>query len=347
MTQIAPIFLTLGCFACCLLLAGLLWPQRGWLARNQRRRAIAARVLREDALKHLCKVEAGGRRPTLLSVTGSLQTNPERAAALLREMEQQGLVSYSSGDLRLTASGRAAGIHVIRAHRLWECYLADQTGLKEGEWHARAEQREHLMTPLEADALAARLGNPTHDPHGDPIPTSGGLLEPDAGQALATLDIGQPAILVHIEDEPENLYSQLVAAGLRAGMTLRVLEKDPRWVRFIANGEEHVLAPILAHQLEVLPLADSDPQALAATLADFAPGQRVTVLGLARSCRGPERRRLLDLGFVAGTLVAVEMISPSGEPTAYRVRSTLIALHREQARLVLVKPITGEESCLI
>jgi DtxR family Mn-dependent transcriptional regulator len=85
----------------------------------------------------------------------------------------------------------------------------------------------------------------------------------------------------------------------------------------------------------VLPLPEAEAADGVKTLADFKPGERATVLGLARSCRGPERRRLLDLGFVAGTAVEVEMISPSGEPTAYRVRGTVIALHREQARLVL------------
>lgn len=323
-----------------MLLAGLLWPQGGWVARTRQRRAITARVLREDALKHICKTEASGRRPTLQSVAGSLQLKPERAAGLLREMEQQGLVSYSSGDLQLTASGRSAGLHIIRAHRLWECYLADQTGLREGEWHARAERREHLMTPAEADALATQLGNPTHDPHGDPIPTSDGVLEPDAGQPLAALKVGEPALLLHIEDEPENLYAQLVAAGLRVGMQVRMLEKNPQQVRFLANGEEHLLAPILAHQIEVLPEPEPEPDEVAENLAGFVPGQRVSVLGLARSCRGPERRRLLDLGFVAGTTVEVAMLSPSGEPTAYRLRNTLIALHRQQAKLVMVKPAT-------
>ncbi len=340
MPAIAPVFLTLGILACALLLAGLLWPRCGWVARSKQRRSIAERVVHEDALKHLCKTEASGRRPTLQSVAGSLQVRPDRAAGLLREMEQQGLVSYSSGELCLTESGRRAGRHIIRAHRLWECYLADQTGLKEGEWHARAEQREHLMTPAEADALSTQLGNPTHDPHGDPIPTADGELEPDAGQPMATLAIGASADLVHLEDEPENLYAQLVAQGLRVGMTVRMLEKNEQRVRFLANGEEHEVAPILAHQIEVLPLPVPEPVETAATLAGCVPGQRVRVLGLARSCRGPERRRLLDLGFVAGTVIAVEMISPSGEPTAYRVRNTLIALHREQAKLVMVEPAT-------
>jgi DtxR family Mn-dependent transcriptional regulator len=318
------------------LVAIVWWPRHGLVAWRGKKRAAARQALREDVLKHLCKIAASGRRPTLQSVAGVLQLKASQAAGLLQEMELRGLVSFSSGELQLTPTGRKAGVHVIRAHRLWECYLADETGLRERDWHARAEHLEHRMTPAEADALATQLGNPTHDPHGDPIPTADGVLEADTGRPLATLEVGESAWLAHIEDEPENLYAQLVAKGLHAGMTVTLLEKSPQCVRFTANGDAHALDPILAHQLEVLPLAELAD--LPDNLAGFAPGRRVTVLGLARSCRGQERRRLLDLGFVAGTAVEVAMISPSGEPTAYRVRGTLIALHREQARLIMVEP---------
>jgi DtxR family Mn-dependent transcriptional regulator len=73
-------------------------------------------------------------------------------------------------------------------------------------------------------------------------------------------------------------------------------------------------------------------------LADLQPGQHGRVLGLTPACRGAERRRLLDLGFVPGTDVAVEMVSPGRDPTAYRVRGTLIALRREQAGLIRIAP---------
>jgi DtxR family Mn-dependent transcriptional regulator len=71
-------------------------------------------------------------------------------------------------------------------------------------------------------------------------------------------------------------------------------------------------------------------------LSGLKPGERTRVVSLSPACRGPERRRLLDLGFVPGTLVEVEMVSPGGDPTAYRVRGTVIALRREQAGLIRV-----------
>ena len=230
---------------------------------------------------------------------------------------------------------------MIRAHRLWECYLAENTGFQDADWHVQAEQREHLISPEEADALSAQLGHPTHDPHGDPIPSAGGMLESDAGQPLNTIQPGVVARIVHIEDEPASLYAPVVALNLRPEMTVQIREANAERVRFRAEGVEHELAPIVAHQVEVLPLSESEAERIPETLADYEPGRRAKITGLARHSRGPERRRLLDLGFVAGTIVEVERVSPSGEPTAYRVRGTVIALHREQARLVLVEPAEG------
>jgi len=312
------------------------WPGCGFLAWRRRHKAAGRQARVQDVLKHLCKTEAGGRRPTLQSVGGVLHAGPAETAGLLETMAGDGLIEFSAGELKLTPAGRKAGMHVIRAHRLWECFLADQTGLREGEWHARAERREHRMTPAEADELSALLGNPTHDPHGDRIPSADGRLEPDEARPLAALAPGELAMLSHIEDEPETLYARLAALKLRVGMIVRMLGQADGMVRFTANGDEFALEAILANQLEIVALPESAEAV--GHLAACPTGARAVVLGLARSCRGQERRRLLDLGFVAGSEVEVAMASPSGEPTAYRVRGTLIALHREQASQVMVNP---------
>ncbi|MCU0780153.1 MAG: metal-dependent transcriptional regulator [Akkermansiaceae bacterium] len=316
--------------------AAVCWPRHGLIAWRARRCAELRQARVDDVLKHLCKTEADGRRPTLASVAGVLRVDAARAAALLEEMATSGLVEFSSGEIRPTPQGRQAGTHIIRAHRLWECYLADETGLRESEWHAQAELREHRMTPAEADELSVRLGNPTIDPHGDPIPAAGGRLEGEKHRPLASLRDGESAVLAHIEDEPEGLYQRLAAHGLRVGMTVRMLEQSEGAVRFIADGETLTLEAILVNQLEVGPLPASG--ASGGNLAACPVGSRATVRGLAQACRGHERRRLLDLGFVAGTEVEVAMTSPSGEPTAYLVRGALIALHREQARQIIVEP---------
>ena len=194
------------------------------------------------------------------------------------------------------------------------------------------------MSPSQVAALSAQLGNPTYDPHGDPIPTAGGEFVKSEGQPLTDVRPGEPMRIVHLEDEPDAVYRQIVAEGLYPGMGLRVLEKDHERIRFWADGEEHVLAPSIAGNISVVPVpaAQVEEMPAAARLSSLKLGEKARILGVSRASRGNERRRLLDLGFVPGTVVEVAMVSPVNDPTAYRVRGTLIALRRDQANMIQV-----------
>jgi len=325
-------------FACLVVLAVLLWPRRGLWARWRLAQDLASRIRREDALKHILKSEANGRMATLNSLAGALQITAGAAAHLLEELEERELLSFEGGRLSLKPAGREMGLHVVRAHRLWESYLAENTGVPEIEWHPRAEEQEHLLTPQQTDELAAKLGHPTRDPHGDAIPELDGALEGDPGQSLNSVAAETPVLITHIEDEPETVYCQLVALGLRPGMRAFVIEKSATRIRFWVDGNEHILAPVLAQNVSVEPLPEFRTEDLVEQefLSDLRPGNSTRVVGLSPACRGQERRRLLDLGFVPGTPVEVDMVSPAGDPTAYRVRGSVVALRREQANLINV-----------
>jgi DtxR family Mn-dependent transcriptional regulator len=322
----------------------LFWPGRGVVPRWRRSRAMNDRIYREDALKHIHKLEMKGQPPTLQSIAGALGVGLNETAALIGEMEAAGLLRDKGGTPHLTPEGRAAALHIIRAHRLWEHYLAEETGYREADWHTLAEQQEHGLSADDLTQLASRLGNPIYDPHGDPIPAPGGELIPHGGEPLATLALDRPARIVHLEDEPETVYAQLVAEGLAPGMVVRVTAVTPKRVRFWANGDEHVLAPVVAANVFVRPEPVIE-QAVAMEgqpLCGLALGESAEVVALSPGLRGQERRRLLDLGLLPGTQVTAELRSPSGDPTAYRVRGAVIALREEQARLVRVKPVTNE-----
>lgn len=319
----------------------LLWPRHGVLARWRAARRLAPRVRREDAIKHILKCEVNGGEATIESLAGHLQIPTNQTVALLEDLENRGLLTYDGGRLRLKPAGRDLALHVIRAHRLWESYLSEETGVAEAEWHQLAERKEHLLSPQEADALAARLGHPTLDPHGDVIPEPGSAVPGDLGMSLNAAELNQPLRVTHVEDEPPAIYAQLTAQGIRPGMRGLLVEKLPHRLRFWAEGNEHVLAPVIANNISVEPLADYAAQDLLDEefLSGLDAGQRGKVLGLSPACRGPERRRLLDLGFVPGTEVLAEMKSPGGDPTAYRVHGTLIALRKEQAGLIRISSL--------
>ena len=121
-------------------------------------------------------------------------------------------------------------------------------------------------------------GNPTHKPHGDSIPTASGELVYHDGKPLSSQEVGQRLHVVHLEDEPESVYSQLIALGLHPGMEIQVLEIGQGLIRIWAAGDEHVIAPVLASNISVVPIAEPD-------LDDTGEGERLSDLGIGQSCR--------------------------------------------------------------
>ncbi len=330
-----------------LLLVLLFWPQRGLVPLLGRNLRHTGRVVAEDALKHLFKAHRAGRNGTLESLAGVLQLPRAKVARLVARLEASGLLRTTEQGLALSEEGRDYALRIVRSHRLWERYLADRTGLTPAEWHEEAEKREHTLTPADAETLSARMGHPRYDPHGDPIPTEGLKMPPAKGRALTSLEPGDTALIVHLEDEPRETYQLLVEQGLAPQMEVRFLEAGPSRVRFLGEGREHSLAPIAAANITVVPIDSVDEETLLAgrrTLASIPLGGSAEVLGIAAACQGGQRRRLLDLGVVPGTTVKAEFSSSGGDPTAYRIRGALIALRRQQAEWIYVTPaqVTAE-----
>ncbi len=314
----------------------IFWPDRGPFWRWQRARDMTARVLSEDALKHIQQCEFHGDRASVKSLAGALNISPNQVTDVITRLEEHGLLQIEGTEFLLTSSGREYAMRVIRAHRLYERYLAEATGFDESEWHERAERIEHQLSSEEVAALSIQLGNPTHDPHGHPIPSALGEMVYHNGKALPTMEANKPYRIVEIEDQPEVVYAQLVAEGLHPGMEILLTENSPQRVRFWVGDEEHILAPIMATNIEVLPLeeelkADELP---GEPLVNLKPGEAARVIGLSPRIRGAERRRLMDLGILPDTVIEVEMVSAGGDPIAYRVRGAVIALRKSQAELI-------------
>jgi DtxR family transcriptional regulator, Mn-dependent transcriptional regulator len=323
------------------------FPERGLYWRWQRARELTDRVLREDALKHICQSEIHGGKSTVQSLAGALNVSPNQVAQVLGSLQTRELLELRGSDFNLTPAGRDYALRIIRAHRLYERYLAEETGFSEAEWHDQAHRYEHQLTPDEIESLSARLGNPTYDPHGDPIPTSSGdVVYQQDRIPITALEVGKPARIVHLEDEPEVVYSQLVAEGLYVGQVVRLLEVSTQRIRLWGANDEHVLAPLVAANISVVPIPQELEQQAppGKPLSTLRPGQKAQVVSLLPGIRGSERRRLMDLGLLPGTLVSAEMVSAGGDPTAYRIRGALIALRKTQSDLIYVCP-EGDE-CL-
>ncbi len=315
----------------------LFWPRHGLAVRLTRVLRMTERVRIEDALKHSYNEEYSGRVTTVASLAGALEISRAMAVRLASRLETLELVHSSGEGLRLTEPGREYALRILRTHRLWERYLADRTNVSPTDWHDEAERLEHMLAVAEVDELAARMGHPVYDPHGDPIPTAKGELPPRTGVALTSLRAGDVGTIVHLEDEPREVFEKLVSADLAPLMRVELLDTSPDVIRFAADGEVRELEPVAATNITVLPLPTEEIGAGPyEKLSSLRAGESATVVQIAHACQGPQRRRLLDLGVVPGTVITAELEGALRDPVAYRIRSALIALRRQQADWIYV-----------
>lgn len=325
------------------LLAAIFHPQRGLLVQWRARSVSGRRNQVEDALKYLLKQEQSGRHASPEALAGAMHLSGTEILGLITRMEAQGLLKTLGGGLHLTPDGERWALHVVRAHRLWERYLADEARLPLQQVHREAERREHGMTPEQLDDLEASLGHPDHDPHGDPIPSRLGAVQAAGGTPLTAWSADIPGQIVHLEDEPPLAYAQILAEGLRLGQTVRVLQATSERVVLSDGENEYRLAPAVAANVHLAPIPEAlEAQSGVMLLSQLPDGAAGEVVALDDACQGFTRRRLLDLGMTPGARLRAEMRNFFGDPRAYRVRGTLIALRREQAAQVWVKSIGME-----
>jgi DtxR family Mn-dependent transcriptional regulator len=322
------------------LLVVVLIPRIGLLALYRDWRSAKEREQLEDALKHLLDREGQGRHASPESLAGTLGLPRTKVTRLISDMESQDLLETHGSQLHLTAEGERWAMHVVRAHRLWERYLVDEARMPLTQIHDVAQKREHSLTVAQLNELDAALGHPTLDPHGDPIPTREGKMPSVESLPITAWQADRPARIVHIEDEPSIAYEQILATGLKLGQVVRIIEKTPQRI-VLSDGEiEYRLAPTVAANVGVAPLPASEiAKASAISLADLTHDQRGEIVMLDDAVQGFTRRRFLDLGLTPGTTIYPELGNFFGDPRAYRVRGTLIALRKDQASQIWVKPV--------
>lgn len=318
----------------------IFFPRIGIIAMYKKYRAAQEREQLEDALKHLLDREQQGRHASPESLAGTLALSRSKAMHIIQEMEVQGLLETRGVELHLTAEGEHWALHIVRAHRLWERYLADEARMPLKQVHTEAHRREHKITVAQLDDLEAALGYPRYDPHGDPIPRREEHLPKAEGTPITVWPIDHPGRIIHLEDEPAIAYEQILAAGLRLGQEIRVIEITPQRVVLSDGENEYRLAPAVASNVQVAPLPESELlKRNAVPLVELAHDQLAEIVRLDDAVQGFTRRRFLDLGLTPGTLIYPELHNFFGDPRAYRVRGTLIALRKDQAEQIWVKPV--------
>jgi DtxR family Mn-dependent transcriptional regulator len=277
------------------------------------RREIGRRRVRmEDALKHLFDQEYRGRRGSFASLGGALRLDDRRLMQLLGGMQQQGLIVATGQEFHLTSEGERVARQIVRAHRLLERYFADEARLPLRDVHLAAERQEHSLSP----------------PRDTPV---------------TAWPLDQFGRITHLEDEPPLAFAQILAEGLRVGQVVRIVESRAERIVLTDGENEFKLAPAVAANVFLAPAAAPAASGLVA-LADLDDGQVGEIVALDASCQGFSRRRLMDLGFTPGARLEPALRTFVGDPRAYRVRGTLVALRRDQASQVLVRPLPASET---
>jgi DtxR family Mn-dependent transcriptional regulator len=327
------------CLSAALLAAILGTPKFGLVAKWRRLSAYRAKSRSEDALKHILAWQHRSKLATLESLAGTMGLRPTAVLRLVAGLRTAGWIESSAAGIALTESGERRALQVVRAHRLWERHLSDDANMPMGKLHQAAERAEHSLSREQVAELDAHLGHPEHDPHGDPIPSPDGAIAELNAVSLNEWPIGKPALIAHLEDEPQAVFRQILSAKLRPMQVVRVAESGPGHLLVDMDGGqrriEHSVAANI-HVREVQP-QDSFPRDRT-RLSDLAQGTSGEVTGLSPDCQGLSRRRLLDLGITPGTSMEVALDSTFGDPRAFRVRGTTIALRQQQAEHIWVRP---------
>jgi DtxR family Mn-dependent transcriptional regulator len=321
-----------------------IWNSKNIL-RRFKSRAFKKKTIVEDVLKLLYHVEESNRNASFEALAGALRIRTSVLYDYVEEMSSEGLIRVNNDALQLTDNGRVYAIQIIRVHRLWEKYLSEKTGIDKSEWHDLAEKKEHDLSEEEIEQLYEQLGRPRFDPHGDPIPTESGELIALHGTPLPNLSNGTTAKIIHLEDEPKVVYDQILDHHLHMGSQVQLISSDDKAVRFYCEGDEYTLSPIVASNIGVRELSTTEIfEEGNIRLSALEEGDSGTIVGISSDCRGANRRRLLDLGFVKGADIKLEYNGPMENPKAYLIKNTLIALRKDQSNLVLITKNEGNGS---
>ena len=208
----------------------------------------------EDYAKAIYVLEAQGA-VTTTALAERMGVTAASASGMVRKLCERGLVAHEPyKGAQLTAEGKQLALEVLRHHRLLELYLARDLGVPWDRVHDEAEVLEHVLSEELEDLIAAKLGNPTHDPHGDPIPTRDLVIEETPSVALCELEPGAHGTFVRISDTDPEMLRWLAERGIAPGACVEVVDKQPFGGPMFASfeaGEVHVIGGRLAEAMRV------------------------------------------------------------------------------------------------
>ncbi|HYM56366.1 MAG TPA: metal-dependent transcriptional regulator [Solirubrobacteraceae bacterium] len=162
------------------------------------------------------------------ALASRLGVTASSASAMTRKLHRLGVVEHNRfHGVRLTERGARIALKVIRKHRLLELYLVESLGVPWDRVHRDAEVLEHHLSDELAALIAEKLNQPTHDPHGDPIPTADGKIDEGETVPLETLEPGARGTFVRVSDSDPAMLRYLAEHGIAPGAHFEILDRQP------------------------------------------------------------------------------------------------------------------------
>ncbi len=182
----------------------------------------------EDYLKTIYMIQQEGQEVRTMLLAERMGVKPPTATAMIKALAELKLVMHTPyHGVELTKAGEEVALEVIRHHRLVELYLVEALGYSWDEVHEEAEALEHVISEKLEARIAARLGQPSTDPHGDPIPRLDGSVPHASGLALADLEIGARARVTRVTDQDVERLRYIAELGLTPGAEIELTARAP------------------------------------------------------------------------------------------------------------------------
>jgi len=199
---------------------------------------MASKAL-EDYLKIIYKLESAPpseKGVQTSAIAERLSISQASVSNMLKKLSENHYIEYAPYyGVKLTESGRKIALNMVRKHRILEQYLVERLGYSWDEVDEEAEVLEHSITDKLANRMWEVLGQPTHDPHGSPIPTADGVIIEQNWRALSEIEVGQAVTVKRIKNRSPDELRYLASIGLTTGAVVKVKESLP------ANGPLMVL----------------------------------------------------------------------------------------------------------
>lgn len=188
---------------------------------------MATETTIEDYLKAVWNAGEWSDAPvTVTALSARLGLSPSSVSEIVRKLTDRGLLTHQRyGSVELTDEGRTIALATVRKHRLIETFLVEYLGYEWDEVHDEAEVLEHAVSDEFVERLAARLGQPTHDPHGDPIPGPDGALPAEVHTELASVAEGERVRVARVWDDDAELLRHLRDVGVDIGAVVEVVAR--------------------------------------------------------------------------------------------------------------------------